>query len=42
MPGRQYLDWPVADPDRAPIAAVRKIRDDIDAHITGLLDSLPH
>lgn len=32
---------PVADPDGAPIADVRKVRDDIDAHITGLLDSLP-
>ncbi|MFF3243710.1 three-helix bundle dimerization domain-containing protein [Streptomyces sp. NPDC002870] len=41
VPGRQYLDWPVADPEGAPIDAVRNIRDDIDAHITELLDSLP-
>ncbi|MFI1396075.1 three-helix bundle dimerization domain-containing protein [Streptomyces sp. NPDC020681] len=42
VPGRRYLDWPVADPDGAPVEAVRDIRDEIDAHITELLDSLPH
>ncbi|MBL1102857.1 arsenate-mycothiol transferase ArsC [Streptomyces coffeae] len=41
VPGRRYLDWPVADPDGVPIAVVRQIRDDIDARITGLLASLP-
>ncbi|WUA48039.1 hypothetical protein OG386_43690 [Streptomyces sp. NBC_00273] len=40
MPGRRYLDWPVADPDRAPIAVVRDIRDDIDARIAELLTQL--
>lgn len=39
--GPRYLDWPVADPDGAPVAVVRKILDEIDAHITELLDSLP-
>ncbi|MES5824932.1 arsenate reductase ArsC [Streptomyces sp. RG80] len=42
VPGRRYLDWPVADPEGAPIAVVRDIRDEIDAHITELLDSLPN
>ncbi|MFE2282536.1 arsenate reductase ArsC [Streptomyces sp. NPDC059454] len=41
VPGRRYLDWPVADPDGAPLAAVRGIRDAIDARITELLTSLP-
>ncbi|MEU9396536.1 arsenate reductase ArsC [Streptomyces sp. NPDC048324] len=41
VPGRRYLDWPVADPDGAPIAVVRQIRDDIDRRITDLLASLP-
>ncbi|MEU0022006.1 MULTISPECIES: low molecular weight phosphatase family protein [Streptomyces] len=41
VPGRRYLDWPVADPDGAPIAVVRAIRDDIDTRITDLLASLP-
>ncbi|WP_275558256.1 arsenate reductase ArsC [Streptomyces sp. 5-6(2022)] len=41
VPGRRYLDWPVTDPEGAPIAVVRSIRDEIDAHITQLLDSLP-
>lgn len=40
VPGRRYLDWPVADPDGAPIAVVRDIRDAVDAHITELLTQL--
>ena len=40
LPGRQYLDWPVADPEGAPIAVVRTIRDATDAHITELLTQL--
>ncbi|MGT2525809.1 arsenate-mycothiol transferase ArsC [Streptomyces nojiriensis] len=40
VPGRRYLDWPVADPDGAPIAVVRNIRDAIDARITELLTHL--
>ncbi|MGW9024904.1 arsenate reductase/protein-tyrosine-phosphatase family protein [Streptomyces sp. NPDC055722] len=39
--GRRYLDWPVPDPDGAPLGVVRTIRDEIDAHITELLGSLP-
>ncbi|TQJ52857.1 hypothetical protein OHU34_28680 [Streptomyces sp. NBC_00080] len=41
LPGRRYPDWPVTDPESAPIAVVRGIRDEIDAHVTGLLASLP-
>lgn len=41
VPGRRYLDWPIADPDGAPITVVRRIRDEIDARITELLGSLP-
>ncbi|MEU2915619.1 low molecular weight phosphatase family protein [Streptomyces massasporeus] len=41
LPGRRYLDWPVTDPEGAPVAVVRGIRDEIDAHITELLASLP-
>ncbi|MFC9679657.1 arsenate reductase ArsC [Streptomyces sp. NPDC056948] len=41
LPGRRYLDWPVTDPEGAPIAVVRGIRDEIDAHITELLATLP-
>ncbi|MFB6583382.1 low molecular weight phosphatase family protein [Streptomyces sp. NPDC056402] len=40
MPGRRYLDWPVPDPDGAPIAVARDIRDAIDAHIADLLAEL--
>ncbi|WAZ26637.1 arsenate reductase ArsC [Streptomyces cinnabarinus] len=41
LPGRRYLDWPVNDPEGAPIAVVRGIRDEIDSRITDLLASLP-
>ncbi|MEV7787215.1 arsenate reductase ArsC [Streptomyces sp. NPDC088106] len=39
--GRRYLDWPVDDPEGAPPAVVRRIRDDIDRRITDLLAGLP-
>lgn len=39
--GRRYLDWPVADPEGAPLEVVRRIRDDIDHRITDLLADLP-
>ncbi|WP_328497902.1 arsenate reductase ArsC [Streptomyces sp. NBC_00414] len=42
VPGRRYLDWPITDPEGAPVAVVRGIRDEMDARITGLLASLPH
>ncbi|MFF1447470.1 low molecular weight phosphatase family protein [Streptomyces sp. NPDC058274] len=41
LPGRRYLDWPVTDPEGASLVVVRGIRDEIDAHITELLASLP-
>ncbi|MER6184252.1 hypothetical protein [Streptomyces sp. NPDC001652] len=41
VPGRRYPDWPVTGPEGAPIAVVRRIGDEIGAHITELLDSLP-
>ncbi|WP_149180356.1 arsenate reductase ArsC [Streptomyces sp. TRM49041] len=41
FPGHRYLDWPVPDPEGAPIAVVREIRDGLDARITALLDTLP-
>jgi protein-tyrosine-phosphatase len=41
IPGPRYLDWPVPDPDGAPVATVRAIRDEIDTHITDLLATLP-
>ncbi|MFI1335300.1 arsenate reductase ArsC [Streptomyces sp. NPDC020845] len=41
MPGRQYLDWPVPDPDGAPLEVVRAIRNEINTRITDLLAGLP-
>ncbi|MEU9010703.1 arsenate reductase ArsC [Streptomyces sp. NPDC048479] len=40
-PGHRYLDWPITDPEGPPIAVARTIRDEIDAHITDLLATLP-
>jgi arsenate reductase (thioredoxin) len=39
-PGKRYLDWDIADPVGAPIDQVRRIRDDIDQRIRGLLSEL--
>ncbi len=40
FPGKQYLDWEVADPDGATLEQVRDIRDDIQGRITSLLRDL--
>ncbi len=37
FPGRRYLDWSVDDPAGQPIDVVRRIRDDIDERVRGLL-----
>ncbi|MFF1844214.1 hypothetical protein ACFVW5_15985 [Streptomyces sp. NPDC058232] len=39
--GRYHLDWPVADPEGAPIAVVLRIRDEIGNRITDVFDTLP-
>lgn len=40
FPGKRYLDWEVADPADQPIDGVRRIRDDIEARVRGLLTEL--
>lgn len=40
LPGRRYLDWPVADPAGAGRSEVYAIRDDIDARTSALLAEL--
>ncbi|WDZ88793.1 low molecular weight phosphatase family protein [Nocardiopsis sp. HUAS JQ3] len=40
VPGRHYLDWPVADPHASDLAGWRRVRDVIDTHITELLTLL--
>jgi arsenate reductase len=40
LPGRRYVDWDVADPAGADLDLVRRVRDDIDAHISALLAEL--
>ena len=42
FPGKKYLDWKLDDPAGQGVAAVRPIRDEIEARITALLaDLLP-
>ncbi|MCX5215998.1 arsenate reductase ArsC [Kitasatospora sp. NBC_00240] len=38
--GRRYLDWPVPDPDGAPIERVRAIRDQIGSRVQALIADL--
>ena len=40
-PGKRYLDWDLADPAGKDVDTVRRIRDDIDGRVRGLLDELP-
>ncbi len=39
-PGRRYVDWPLDDPAGQPIEAVRRIRDEIEGRVRGLLAEL--
>ena len=39
-PGKRYLDWELQDPAGRPIETVRRIRDEIDALVHGLLAEL--
>lgn len=40
FPGKRYEDWDLDDPAGQPIEVVRRIRDDVRAHVAHLLDSL--
>ena len=40
FPGVRYLDWPVDDPAGRELEAVRLIRDDIEAKVRGLVETL--
>lgn len=40
IPGRRYIEWELADPAGQPLAAVRAIRDDIEARVRGLAREL--
>jgi protein-tyrosine-phosphatase len=39
-PGKRYLDWELDDPAGQPIETVRRIRDEIDGRVRGLLAEL--
>ena len=38
--GKRYLDWQLDDPAGQPLQVVRRIRDDVRAHVQQLLDDL--
>ena len=40
FPGKRYLDWQLEDPAGKDTATVRRIRDDIDTRVRGLLAEL--
>jgi arsenate reductase len=40
VPGKRYEDWPVDDPKGQDLATVRRIVDDVDARVRGLLAEL--
>jgi protein-tyrosine-phosphatase len=40
VPGRRYLDWPLADPAGQPLEAVRPVRDEIERRVRQLLGEL--
>lgn len=39
-PGRRYLDWDIEDPVGMPLDAVRRVREDIEGRVRGLLAEL--
>jgi arsenate reductase (thioredoxin) len=39
-PGKRYEDWELEDPAGKPLATVRRIRDELDARVQQLIDSL--
>ena len=39
-PGKQYLDWELADPEGQPLEQVRAIRDEINTRVIALLADL--
>jgi protein-tyrosine-phosphatase len=40
IPGQRYEDWELTDPAGQPIDVVRRVRDDIEAHVRRLLADL--
>jgi arsenate reductase len=40
IPGKRYIDWDLPDPKDLPLAEVRKIRDEIDERVSGLVAEL--
>jgi protein-tyrosine-phosphatase len=40
VPGRRYVDWPLADPAGQPVEVVRPVRDEIELRVRQLLGEL--
>lgn len=39
-PGKRYLDWKLDDPEELPLEGVRRVRDEVRAHVEALLAEL--
>ncbi|GAA4368890.1 arsenate reductase ArsC [Agromyces bauzanensis] len=39
-PGKRYLDWKLDDPEQLPLDEVRRVRDEVRAHVEALLGEL--
>lgn len=40
LPGRRYEDWELTDPSGQPIEVVRRVRDEIESRVRGLIATL--
>jgi arsenate reductase len=40
LPGKQYLDWKLADPAGGDLEAIRPIRDEIEALVRALIQEI--
>jgi protein-tyrosine-phosphatase len=40
IPGKRYIDWQLPDPSGRPIEEVRRVRDEIERRVTGLVEEL--
>jgi arsenate reductase len=40
IPGKRYLDWDLPDPKGLPLEEVRRVRDEIERRVTGLVAEL--
>jgi arsenate reductase len=40
LPGKRYVDWELTDPAGLPLDEVRRLRDEVDRRVSGLVNNL--